>query len=125
MSIYVPTSLGELVDKITILTIKNKMLSDDDKLLYVRSELNLLSDILEDTGIDVPETLYQKLHSINLSLWKLEDDIREKEKRLDFGEDFIEMARSIYQTNDARSFIKKQITDLDKNSIVQEQKGYV
>ena len=124
MNLMIPVSLGELVDKITILTIKSLMLTDNFKLVHVNSELKLLSEILKNTEIEIPATLYQKLYSINLSLWNIEDEIREKEKQLDFGDEFIELARSVYQTNDMRSLVKRQISELDKNSVVQEQKSY-
>ena len=120
----IPVSLGELVDKITILTIKSLMLTDNSKLVHVNSELKLLSEILKNTEIEIPATLYQKLYYINLSLWNIEDEIREKEKQIDFGDEFIELARSVYQTNDMRSLVKRQISELDKNSVVQEQKSY-
>ena len=121
----IPTSLGELVDKITILEIKKSMIKDSIKLKYVESEFELLSSILNESSVEVPEILHQKLYAINLSLWNIENEIRVKEKQLDFGDDFIELARSVYQTNDMRSLVKRQITELDKNSIVQEQKEYV
>jgi len=124
MSIYTPASLGELIDKITILEIKKSLIKDSSKLEYIESELDLLTSILNESSIEVPEILYQKLYAINLSLWNIEDEIREKEKQLDFGDKFIELARSVYQTNDMRSLVKRQITELDKNFVVQEQKSY-
>jgi len=120
----IPTSLGELVDKITILEIKKSMIKDYTKLKYVESELELLSSILNESSVEIPEILHQKLYAINLSLWNTEDEIRKKESRLDFGDNFIELARSVYQTNDMRSLVKRQITELDKNSVIQEQKSY-
>ena len=124
MIIYTPASLGELVDKITILKIKKSLIKESSKLKYVESELDLLTSILNESSVEVPELLYQKLYAINLSLWNIEDEIRKKESRLDFDDKFIELARSVYQTNDMRSLVKRQITELDKNSIVQEQKSY-
>jgi hypothetical protein len=120
----IPTSLGELVDKITILEIKKSMIKDSTKLKYVEFEFDLLSSILNESSVEIPEILRQKLYAINLSLWNIEDEIRKKESRLEFGDEFIELARSVYQTNDMRSLVKRQITELDKNSIVQEQKSY-
>jgi hypothetical protein len=120
----IPTSLGELVDKITILEIKKSMIKDSTKLKYVESEFDLLSSILNESSVEVPEILHQKLYAINLSLWNIEDEIRKKDSQLDFGDKFIELARSVYQTNDMRSLVKRQITELDKNSVVQEQKSY-
>jgi len=120
----IPTSLGELVDKITILEIKKSMIKDSTKLEYVESELDLLTSILNESSVEVSEILYQKLYALNLSLWNIEDEIRKKESRLDFDNKFIELARSVYQTNDMRSLVKRQITELDKTSVVQEQKSY-
>jgi len=120
----IPTSFGELVDKITILEIKKSFIKDSSKLKYVESELDLLNSILNESSVEVPEILYQKLYALNLSLWNIEDEIRKKETQLDFGDKFIELARSVYQTNDMRSLVKRQITELDKNSVVQEQKSY-
>lgn len=124
MNIHTPSSLGELVDKITILEIKKSMIKDSTKLKYVEAELDLLTLILKEVSVELPEILYQKLYAINLSLWNIEDEIRKKEARLDFGDEFIELARSVYQTNDMRSLVKRQITELDTNSVVQEQKSY-
>ena len=124
MSIHTPASLGELVDKITILEIKKSMIKDSTKLEYVESEFELLSSILNEVSVEIPEILHQKLYAINLSLWNIENEIRVKERQLDFGDKFIELARSVYQTNDMRSLVKRQITELDKNSVVQEQKSY-
>ena len=122
--IEIPISLGELVDKIIILEIKKSMIKDSTKLKYIESEFDLLSSILNESSVEVPEILHQKLYAINLSLWNIENEIREKEIRLDFGDGFIELARSVYQTNDMRSLVKRKITELDKNSVVQEQKSY-
>ena len=121
----VPISLGELVDKITILKIKKSLISDSNKLKYVESELALLASVLNTSSVEVPEILQQKLYAVNLSLWNIEDEIREMEKRSDFGDKFVELARSVYQTNDLRSIIKQDITNLDKNSVIREQKSYV
>ena len=104
--------------------IKKSLIKESSKLKYVESELDLLTSILNESSVEVPELLYQKLYAINLSLWNIEDEIREKENQLDFGDKFIELARSVYQTNDMRSLVKRQITELDKNSVVQEQKSY-
>ncbi len=119
----IPTSLGELVDKITILEIKKSMIKDSTKLKYVESELDLLASILNESSVEIPEILHQKLYAINLSLWNIEDKIRIKERAQDFGSEFIELARSVYVTNDQRFDAKSQISQYGKSEI-HEQKSY-
>ena len=125
--ISVSISLGELVDKITILKIKQSMIKDDDKLVNVKAELKHLTDVFsqykKDRNIDVPVFLIDKLYSINLSLWNIEDWVRIKERDQDFGEEFVELARSVYLTNDQRFDTKRQINLYDSASF-QEQKSY-
>ena len=125
MTIWVPVSLGELVDKITILEIKTSRIDDPEKIHFISTELALLTEVLEKTGLEVPEVLRQELYSINLSLWKIEEEIRERERRADFGEAFIELSRAICQTNDMRSLLKHQIAELDGASSIREQKSYL
>tara|TARA_Y100000996_G_scaffold407626_1_gene385474 strand:- start:4515 stop:4910 length:396 start_codon:yes stop_codon:yes gene_type:complete len=125
--IEVSISLGELVDKITILKIKQSMIKHDDKLMNISAELKHLTDVFDqykkDRNIDIPVFLIDKLYSINLSLWNIEDWIRIKERDQDFGEEFVELARSVYLTNDQRFDTKRQINLYD-NASFQEQKSY-
>ena len=125
--IEVSVSLGELVDKITILKIKQSMIKDGDKLANVKAELKHLTDAFDqykkERNIDVPVFLIDKLYSINLSLWNIEDSIRIKEREQDFGDEFVELARSVYLTNDQRFDTKRQINLYDSASF-QEQKSY-
>ena len=125
--IDVSISLGELVDKITILKIKQSMIKDADKLVNVKAELKHLTDAFDqykkERNIDVPVFLIDKLYSINLSLWNIEDSIRIKEREQDFGDEFVELARSVYLTNDQRFDTKRQINLYDSASF-QEQKSY-
>ncbi|MCH2575157.1 DUF6165 family protein [Candidatus Poribacteria bacterium] len=115
--IEVSVSLGELVDKITILKIKQSMIKDGDKLANVKAELKHLTDAFDqykkEYNIDVPVFLIDKLYSINLSLWNIEDSIRIKERDQDFGKEFIDLARSVYLTNDQRFDTKRQINLYD------------
>ena len=121
--INVPISPGELVDKITILEIKKKFIKDDSKLKNINNEYNLLMKIYEDqisinTGVN---ELKNKLKEINLELWKIEDEIRDCERDKSFSNIFIELARSVYFTNDKRSKVKLEINLLLNSNLVEEK----
>lgn len=122
--IHIPISLGELVDRVTILTIKHQMIKDDIKLRTIDAELDHLTYLLDTYEINVSTFLFQKLYHINLSLWNIEDKIRSKEKLLEFDAEFIELARSVYMNNDLRYITKKEISDLDMTTRCSEQKSY-
>ena len=121
-NIVVPISVGELIDKITILEIKKKYMSGE-KMKNVNNEFKSLKVILNNEKLDVDQNLYLKLKEINSSLWKIEDKIRIKESLKEFDEDFIELARSVYKINDERSLIKREI-NLKYNSGIVEEKSY-
>ena len=120
--IYAQISIGELIDKITILKIKQNNMKGD-QLSNVKKELKSLERILKDHHINVDKDLFDNLSEVNKSLWKIEDDIRLKEKKQEFDEDFIELARSVYIQNDKRSLIKKNINK-QYNSDICEEKSY-
>ena len=118
----IEVSNGELVDKLTILEIKLTRIKDSKKLENVRKE----HAILEKTVYQIiakEDELYQKLLETNQKLWDIEDKIRELERRKDFGQEFIETARSVYINNDFRAKIKKEI-NLKTNSGLFEEKSY-
>lgn len=124
-NILVPVSPGEVLDKITILEIKSERMNDPAKLANVRAELALLQDtwskaVRED---DVVRGLHAQLREINEALWVIEDDIRDKERVREFDQRFIELARSVYFTNDRRSAVKKQL-NLHLGSQILEEKSY-
>jgi len=123
--ILIPVSLGELIDKITILEIKISHTNDQNKIKNVSKELNLLQKVLDDCGINQNQLIYYRseLHKINLKIWHLEDEIRILHANSDFSEKFISTAKLIYQTNDNRSKIKKQI-NVEFNSSIVEEKIY-
>ena len=121
-NIYVPISVGELIDKITILEIKKKYMSGE-KMKNVNNELKLLQVILHNQKLEVDQNLYLNLKKINSSLWEIEDKIRIKESLKEFDEDFIELARSVYKVNDERSLVKREI-NLKYNSGIVEEKSY-
>ena len=118
MKITIPVSVGELLDKITILEIKS-MFTDNE---YVLKELEDLNTIKSTLTQFVLEYEYE-LKKVNEKLWKIEDKIREKEKNQEFDEEFIDLARSVYKTNDERAKIKKEINELT-NSKYKEIKLY-
>ena len=117
-----PISIGELVDKISILEIK-KIKLQNSKLENVLKELSFLRKLMEKHQIEITDDLYNQLKEINLTLWNIEDQIRIKEKKKEFDNIFIELARSVYFTNDKRSEIKKRINRLS-NSEITEEKSY-
>ena len=118
--INAPISIGELVDKITILEIKKNKLQDS-KLENVLKELSFLRELIEKHKIDITEDLFSQLKEINLSLWEIEDLIRIKEKNKEFDNTFIELARSVYFKNDKRAEIKKNINQLSNSEITEEK----
>ena len=124
MIINTPVSLGELVDKISILHIKNKNIKENEKLLLVKEELSLLQQTLNDhVNSDKIKPFLESLIDINSKLWIIEDDIRDCERDKNFDQKFIDLARSVYFTNDKRSEIKLEINKKFGSKIV-EVKSY-
>ena len=123
--ILIPISPGELLDKITILRIKSERIDDPDKLANIRKELGMLDNIWSQSVTEDPtiKQLTEELTSINESLWDIEDDIRDEERQKNFGERFIELARSVYVTNDKRADAKKKV-NLHLGSEIVEEKSY-
>jgi len=117
----VPVSIGEYIDKITILAIKSRRITDKDKVRNVLRELNQL--ILLDSEKIIDTDLYRRLIRVNEDLWEVEDSIRVKEKNQQFDEEFIELARSVYRLNDRRADLKRQI-NLQYESELMEEKSY-
>ena len=124
MIISTPISLGELVDKISILHIKNLNIKDEEKLKLIREEFDILNTILEDhiKRDDIKKYL-NELININSKLWVIEDDIRECERKKIFDQTFIDLARSVYFTNDNRSKVKLDINKKFGSKII-EVKSY-
>ena len=120
--INIPVSVGELVDKITILKIKLTQIKDKEKLINVQKEHDTLTFLNQYVTIqkDVLEH-QQQLMEVNLAIWFLEEDIRHYEKIQHFTGDFIEVARKIYKTNDERSRIKKKINILCNSELIDEK----
>jgi hypothetical protein len=118
--ILIPTSLGELIDKITILEIKTKHLSGLQK-ENVSRELELLRGVLLRLGLAISPELSHALREVNQILWDIEDNIRAKERHQDFGATFIELARSVYLTNDKRAALKRRINEEYGSGIIEEK----
>ena len=121
--ISVPIAPGELIDKITILEIKSERITDTDKLANVNHELQLLEATWTESEFSATDIAAQRaeLKTINEALWEIEDDIRICESEGDFGEKFIELARSVYITNDKRAKVKREINTLLGSQIFEEK----
>tara|TARA_Y100000004_G_scaffold173349_1_gene211124 strand:- start:268 stop:657 length:390 start_codon:yes stop_codon:yes gene_type:complete len=119
----VEVSVGELIDKITILEIKQEKISDEVKLSHVNAELDILRATVDSENISVPQELVDELRSINAELWDAEDVIRACERDQDFTEAFVECARLDAILNDKRFLAKNKINE-STESLVKEQKSY-
>ena len=123
--IYAEISAGELVDKITILKIKKEKITNKEKLIEIKKELDSLTNtfnksIKKNINLDA---LTKELKNINLKLWDIEDKKRELEKKQGFGKEFIELARNVYKFNDERAKIKLKINEA-LGSNIKEVKSY-
>ena len=122
--IKINASVGELLDKISILKIKEEKINDEKKLLNIKKELGLLSSIAEKF-IEKDEKSYKKfmdeLFEVNLQLWETEDSIRILENKKNFNDEFIQLARNVYYSNDKRFEIKSKINNFYGSEIVEEK----
>jgi len=120
----VPVSNGELMDKYSILLIKKEFIKDNEKLNKVQIEIDYLEPFIQKlkNAYEVKE-LFNKLISINKELWNIEDSIRIKEKNQEFDDEFIQIARSVYFTNDKRANVKNEINKISGSDIF-EVKSY-
>jgi hypothetical protein len=124
-SVHIPVAVGELIDKITILEIKAARITEPGKLANVLRELGLLREAWHSqpqAPADL-EDLRDALKALNLRLWDIEDALRTKEHRREFDAQFIELARSVYLTNDERSALKRKINAVT-GSVIIEEKSY-
>ncbi len=123
--IFAEISVGELLDKISILEIKQKNLKDNEKIKIVSKELESLNNTLKNDVqfTDEIRSHYEELKKINSKLWDIEDGKRDCERNKDFGEKFIQLARSVYVENDQRAKIKNKINQLSGSNI-SEVKSY-
>lgn len=122
-TVEVPVSLGELVDKITILEIKSERMTDAKKLANVRKELALLTAVKDAQKLSGPdfEKIYASLKATNEALWVIEDDIRDCERNKRFEARFVELARAVYITNDKRAALKNELNQLFNSALVEEK----
>jgi len=124
MIISAPVSLGELVDKISILHIKNINIKDEEKIKFIREELELLNQTLnKHIANEAIQKYLDSLIEINSQLWEIEDDIRDYERNKKFDQTFVELARSVYFINDKRSEVKSEINKKFGSKII-EVKSY-
>ena len=125
MMLLVEVAPGELIDKITILEIKLQKINDKASLAHVRQEYEILTKTLRANIVETAElrALTDELRVVNAKLWDIEDDIRKHERAMDFGPTFVELARSVYRSNDRRAATKRKINQL-LNSVIMEEKSY-
>jgi hypothetical protein len=122
-NVLVPVSTGELIDKVTILRIKAAHILDPAKLKNILAELSALTSVCDSSGIDHQSRLTKELQAINQKLWDIEDKIREKERAKAFDQEFIQLARDVYISNDERFRLKSLINEAT-GSTYREEKSY-
>ena len=118
----IEVSIGEIVDKLSILQIKTTFIKDEEKLNNVKKEYDYLYDIVFNE-MKIEQSDFFDMVVINQELWKIEDDIRDKERAKEFDDEFIRLARAVYVTNDKRAEVKKSI-NLKYGSLFVEEKSY-
>lgn len=123
MLVQVPVSWGEMLDKITILEIKSEQIKDAGKLMNIRRELEELCRTRDELIVmpDEVKAMVAELKHINQKLWVVEDDLRECERKKDFGAKFVELARAVYYTNDERAAVKREINEALGSALVEEK----
>jgi|TARA_X000000368_G_scaffold382389_1_gene339501 adenine C2-methylase RlmN of 23S rRNA A2503 and tRNA A37 len=123
MIVKIPVSVGELVDKITILEIKNKKIKDIKKLSNIKLELKLLNEFFRKKKLNTKliKKLKNYLYNVNLKLWNVEDKLRDHEYKNKFNQNFVKLARKVYFLNDKRSKIKKDINESVGSKIIEEK----
>jgi hypothetical protein len=122
----IEVSNGEIIDKYTILEIKLSKIKDAEKIVNIQHEYKVLTPVVKRIYTEAKEKeplkkLHHDLLEVNKKLWKIEDDIRECERANDFGKTFVDLARSVYYTNDDRSDVKKEINVLTGSDLVEEK----
>ncbi|HRR15272.1 MAG TPA: DUF6165 family protein [Bacteroidales bacterium] len=116
----IEVSNGEIIDKLTILMIKLERIKDEEKLANIRKEYEMLREAAESV-ISLDDPLVKALYQVNSELWDIEDHIRELERRKDFGDDFINTARSVYFKNDRRAELKREINIKTSSGLIEEK----
>ena len=116
----IEVSNGEIADKLTIIEIKLSKIRDEAKLTNIRNEYAVVKEAMS-TIMDTSHPLYRQLYDINSKLWEIEDHIRDLERARNFGDDFVQTARSIYFINDERSEVKRKINDQTGSKLFEEK----
>ena len=120
----IEVSNGEILDKITILVIKSKKITDPTKLKNINNELDELKpflDIVNYESNSMVNSLVKELELVNEKLWNVEDKLRDKERSKQFDDEFIKLARDVYFTNDERARIKKNLNEVTNSKLVEEK----
>ena len=120
MLIQIPVSVGELVDKITILSIKTNRLHGIAR-THVMQELDLLEKALTKSGIELNRQERSELEEVNEKLWEIEEAIRQQEAKQSFGAEFVALARSVYRCNDERAALKRAINQRHDSTLIEEK----
>ena len=120
----IPVAIGEIFDKYSILEIKLDKINDINKLKHVKTEMSCLEEFI--SKYKLPDEIYNRLKTINQLLWNIEDNIRDKEAQKEFDNEFIQLARNVYITNDQRCLVKQEINKYFNSTIyeVKSYKGY-
>jgi hypothetical protein len=116
----IEVSNGEIIDKLTIIEIKLRKIKDEAKLANLKKE----HEVLKSASLDIisdKDPLYRALYKVNSDLWNIEDHIRDLERRGDFGEEFISVARSVYFKNDERAALKRKINMITSSGLIEEK----
>ena len=123
VALKVDVSVGEFLDKMTILEIKSERIKNEDKLLNVNRELRLLRETWAASSLSAADTgdLVPRLKAVNEQLWEIEDDIRRQESAGTFGQEFIRLARSVYEKNDERARLKYELNQRLGSDLVEEK----
>jgi hypothetical protein len=123
--ISVPVSIGEMIDKLSILQVKKNKVKDENKLVFIKKEFELLYNFSSEYLSNLEtESIYHRLVEVNSNLWDVEDKLRVMEKEQKFDDEFISLARKVYFTNDERFRLKNEI-NLITDSEIREIKDYV
>jgi hypothetical protein len=116
----IEVSNGEIIDKLTIIQIKLERIKDKEKLVNLQKEYDILIGV-SSSIINISDPLYQALYEVNCELWDIEDRIRDLERKKNFGDEFISVARSVYFKNDRRSELKREINIKTSSGLIEEK----
>lgn len=121
ITLTIPVSLGELVDRITILELKQAQISDSDRHAHVCHELGLLNEVLDRQGLSLFDPSWDALRQVNAQLWNMENRIRDLDRRQCWNSEFIEVARAIHCLNDNRHQLKREISQRLETGLMEEK----